>query len=75
MRYTENAYAKINLYLNVIGKRTDGYHEIESLMQQVSLCDTVSIVKNEFAGTSRITVTCTDRNIPTDSRTESTARR
>lgn len=68
MRYIEQAYAKINLYLDVTGKRTDGYHEIESVMQQVSLHDTVSIIKNEFSGENRITVTCTDETIPTDRR-------
>lgn len=31
--------AKINLYLDVIGKRNDGYHEIESIMQSVTLYD------------------------------------
>lgn len=33
------AYAKINLYLDVIGKRGDGYHNIESIMQTISLHD------------------------------------
>lgn len=68
MRYIEPAYAKINLYLDVKDKRPDGYHEIESVMQQVSLCDTVSITKNDYTGENRITVTCTDETIPTDRR-------
>ena len=68
MRYIEQAYAKINLYLDVTGKRSDGYHEIESIMQQVSLHDTVSITKNDYTGTNHITVTCTDDSVPTDSR-------
>jgi 4-diphosphocytidyl-2-C-methyl-D-erythritol kinase len=37
------AYAKINLTLNVIGKRPDGYHELESVMQAVSLYDDVEV--------------------------------
>ena len=37
------AYAKINLTLNVIKKRPDGYHELETVMQAVSLCDDVSV--------------------------------
>ncbi|MDR3120684.1 MAG: 4-(cytidine 5'-diphospho)-2-C-methyl-D-erythritol kinase [Clostridiales bacterium] len=37
------ACAKINLTLNVTGKRTDGYHELESVMQSVSLCDDVTV--------------------------------
>lgn len=32
-------YAKINLYLDIIGKREDGYHDIESIMQTISLYD------------------------------------
>jgi len=41
------AYAKINLFLEVLGKREDGYHEIESVMQSVSLFDVVSLIKIE----------------------------
>lgn len=37
------ANAKINLTLDVCSKRDDGYHLIDSVMQSVSLCDTVSI--------------------------------
>jgi 4-diphosphocytidyl-2-C-methyl-D-erythritol kinase len=36
---TLEACAKINLTLEVLGKRTDGYHEIRSVMQTISLCD------------------------------------
>ncbi len=41
------APAKINLYLNVTGKRPDGYHNIESVMQSVSLFDRLTITKYE----------------------------
>ena len=37
------AYAKINLYLDITGRRGDGYHLLETIMQTVSLCDDVSI--------------------------------
>ncbi len=37
------AYAKLNLILNVLGKRSDGYHEIESFMQAAELCDDVFV--------------------------------
>lgn len=37
------AYAKINLTLEVIDRRPDGYHEIASIMQTIDLCDTVSL--------------------------------
>ncbi len=39
MKHTEKAPAKINLYLNVTAKRDDGFHEIESVMQTIDLCD------------------------------------
>ncbi len=38
-----NAYAKINLGLNVLYKRRDGFHEIETIFQQISLHDTLTI--------------------------------
>jgi 4-diphosphocytidyl-2-C-methyl-D-erythritol kinase len=37
------AFAKINLFLDVLGKRQDGYHNIVSVMQSVSLCDELTI--------------------------------
>jgi len=36
------APAKVNLFLEVLGRRDDGFHEIETLMVQVGLCDTLS---------------------------------
>ncbi len=39
----EKAYAKINLTLDVLAKREDGYHDLRSVMQTVSLCDDVEI--------------------------------
>ena len=39
----EKAYAKLNLTLDVISKRDDGYHNLEMIMQSVSLCDSVSV--------------------------------
>lgn len=38
----EIAYAKINLGLDILGKRADGYHEVNMVMQSVGLCDTVT---------------------------------
>lgn len=39
--YGQAAPAKINLTLDVLGRRRDGYHEMRMVMQTVSLCDTV----------------------------------
>lgn len=38
-----NAYAKINLSIDVLGKRPDGYHEVLMVMQQIDLCDRVKV--------------------------------
>ena len=40
---TEVAYAKINLGLDILGRREDGYHEVSMIMQSVGLCDEVII--------------------------------
>jgi len=37
------AYAKINLTLDILRKRADGYHDMRMIMQSVSLCDTISV--------------------------------
>lgn len=38
-----NSYAKINLSLDVKGQRSDGYHEVETFMQQIDFCDEVLV--------------------------------
>ena len=52
------AYAKINLTLDIIGKRDDGYHLIDSVMQSVSLADEIIIEKAD-----EITVECETEEI------------
>ena len=56
-----NAKAKINLYLDVTGKRADGYHLLETVMHTVSLCDTVTLTKTDRNG---IEISCSDPLIP-----------
>lgn len=53
--------AKINLFLRVLGKRPDGYHEISSLFQAIGLCDTLTL---SLAQEDRFT--CNDPSIPLD---------
>ncbi len=53
---TLSAPAKINLFLEVTGKRPDGYHEIQSLMFPVSLADRITVSKTAQEG---IRVECT----------------
>ncbi len=60
---TENAYAKLNLALAVGGRADNGYHYVDSLMQTVSLYDTVSVEKGEG-----ICLSCSDARLPTDGR-------
>ena len=38
-----SAPAKLNLTLDVLGRREDGYHEMKMVMQSVSLCDTLTL--------------------------------
>jgi 4-diphosphocytidyl-2-C-methyl-D-erythritol kinase len=58
------AYAKINLSLDVVRKREDGYHELKMIMQTVSLHDTICLEKTREAG---IHLECSDRSLPADS--------
>jgi 4-diphosphocytidyl-2-C-methyl-D-erythritol kinase len=59
---TITSHAKVNLYLDVLGLRPDGYHEIETLIQEISLHDTLT-----FTRTSRgISVECDDPRVPCD---------
>ncbi|MBO4217683.1 MAG: 4-(cytidine 5'-diphospho)-2-C-methyl-D-erythritol kinase [Clostridia bacterium] len=40
------AYAKLNLFLDVRNRRSDGYHDLVSVMQRISLCDDVTVTLN-----------------------------
>ncbi len=54
------AHAKINLSLDILGKLENGYHEVEMIMQQVTLHDTIKITKQEKG----ITIGCDCMYIP-----------
>ncbi len=62
---TVKAYAKINIGLDVLGKRPDGYHDVSMIMQSVDLHDTVTIRKTRFKS---ITVDTNLYFLPTDRR-------
>ena len=62
---TEQAYAKLNLTLDVLGKREDGYHELNMVMQSVSLCDLVTLSLTDRPG---ITLSTAWGFLPTDGR-------
>ncbi len=65
MMVFEKARAKINLTLDVIDKRSDGYHEVEMTMQTIDLCDYISISKNKNPG---IEIRSNALYMPTDER-------
>jgi 4-diphosphocytidyl-2-C-methyl-D-erythritol kinase len=46
----EKAYAKVNLFINVIGTRSDGYHYLEMINAKVDLFDTLKIEKTDSPG-------------------------
>ena len=80
MKTILSAPAKINLFLDITARRPDGYHEISGVMQSISLCDTITLevteptgmylcsLGNHTAGAESITLTCTNPDLPTDSR-------
>lgn len=57
------SYAKINRLLQVLGKRPDGYHEIFTVLQTISLCDELEF---ELRTDGKLTLVCDDPRIPTD---------
>jgi 4-diphosphocytidyl-2-C-methyl-D-erythritol kinase len=59
-----NAYAKINLTLDVLGDRPDGYHDIETILHTVELHD--SIILTEDA--EGITLRCASPDVPAETR-------
>ena len=50
MIYTEPAWAKLNLTLDILGKRPDGYHDLRMVMQSIDLRDTVTLKPEDQPG-------------------------
>jgi len=44
------ALAKLNLTLDVLGKRPDGYHDLKMVMQSITLCDEITVTDNDDQG-------------------------
>ena len=65
MTIREIAPAKINLTLDVLAKRADGYHDLESIMQSVSLVDEITL---EIGTGEPWELVCSREGIPTDER-------
>lgn len=57
------AHAKINLTLCIAARRSDGYHDIETVMVPIGLCDTVTVRADDG-----ISLSCSNRYVPCDDR-------
>ena len=57
------AFAKINLSLRVLGRRADGYHDLDTVFQTISLHDTINVAPSDK---SEIVLSCDDRRLATD---------
>jgi 4-diphosphocytidyl-2-C-methyl-D-erythritol kinase len=55
---------KVNLLLNILGRRSDGFHELETVMHPVSVYDRLTFQR----AASGIQLTCSEPTLPTDSR-------
>lgn len=58
-----HAHAKINLYLDVVSKRTDGYHNLETVFHSIGLHDEVILRKRT---PNKITISCDHPDVPSD---------
>ena len=64
MPLEKKSHCKVNLLLNVLGKRADGFHELETVMQPVNFCDELTFERNN----SGVELLCSDAALPVDSR-------
>jgi len=64
MRLEKNSPCKVNLLLNILGKRPDGFHELETILHPVNICDRLTF---ERCGDA-VELSCSDAALPVDSR-------
>jgi 4-diphosphocytidyl-2-C-methyl-D-erythritol kinase len=64
MRLEKKSPCKVNLLLNILGKRADGFHELETVMQPVNFCDELAFER----GGNGVRLSCSEKNLPTDSK-------
>lgn len=61
-----SAPAKINLTLDVLGKRQDGFHEVKMIMQTIDLADTITLVLADETADQTIELRCSNDLVPTN---------
>ena len=61
---TVPAFAKINLFLRIRNRRSDGYHDLDTIFQTINLHDAIKIT---VIDNSEIVLSCDDRQLPVDS--------
>jgi 4-diphosphocytidyl-2-C-methyl-D-erythritol kinase len=64
MRLEKKSPCKVNLLLNILGKRADGFHELETVMQPVDFCDELIFER----GGNGVQLSCSEKFLPVDSR-------
>jgi 4-diphosphocytidyl-2-C-methyl-D-erythritol kinase len=62
MRLEKQSPCKVNLLLNVLGRRNDGFHELETVLQPVNVCDALTLTR----GGTGLGLSCSDANLPVD---------
>ena len=62
LRYSSPA--KVNLLLNVLSKRSDGFHTISTIFERINLCDELTFYKTQ----KKISITCNHPQVPTGSK-------
>jgi len=64
MTLEKSSPCKVNLLLNILGRRPDGYHELETVMQPVNLCDRLTFERRGHM----VELACSDDALPVDGR-------
>ena len=64
MRLEKKSPCKVNLLLNILGKRADGFHELETVMQPVNVCDEMTFER----AAKDIQLSCSHSELPIDSK-------
>jgi 4-diphosphocytidyl-2-C-methyl-D-erythritol kinase len=62
MRLEKKSFCKVNLLLNILGRRADGFHELETILHPVNLCDYLTLART---GQS-VDLSCSEAGLPAD---------